>query len=342
MTIIVSVLLTYSSLRTLVTTICLSSRTSFVSTAAIDIAEDKLGRDLGDVLGLPHRLDLIVQKDAGKSFAKAKPDIVVHATSSSLKQVYSLIIECIRSGTNVVSTCEERVYPYQKNKAIARRLGRLAEKHGVSVLGTGINPGFLMDTLPITVTGTCLDVKHVKITRMTDSSKRRIPYQEKIGTGLSQQEFKKKIGKEITGHVGLNSSIAMIADSLGWMLDDMIELPPEPVIAKRIMKTAYTTVEEGLVAGLKSRAYGIVDDKKAIELEFVSHAGVDEEYDMVEIDGVPKIRLKIEGGVHGDVGTSAMTVNSILKVMNAPPGLHTMNRLLIPSGTPLELNRYVR
>jgi 4-hydroxy-tetrahydrodipicolinate reductase len=311
--------------------------------AAIDVAEGKIGRDLGDILGLPHKLDLIVEKDARKAFSKAKPDIVIHATSSSLKQVYPQISECIRAETNVVSTCEELVYPYPKNRAIANRLDRLAEKHKVSVLGTGINPGFLMDTLPITATGPCLEIRRIKVTRMMNSGRRRMPYQKKIGTGLTEKEFREKIEKrEITGHVGLDSSIAMIADSLEWKLDDILELAPEPILADDTVKTDYATIMKGCVAGLRSVAYGIVGGEKAIELEFVSHARVEEEYDSIEIDGKPNVRLKIEGGIHGDVGTTAMIINSIPKVINAPPGLHTMNRLPIPSATPVELNRYVK
>ena len=176
---------------------------------------------------------------------------------------------------------------------------------------------------------------------MMNSSRRRIPYQKKIGTGLTEDEFKEKIKKkEITGHVGLDSSISMIADSLRWKLDDIVELPPEPVLAEDTTKTDYTTITKGCVAGLRSVAYGVVDGEKAIELEFVSHARVEEEYDSIGIDGKPNVRLKIEGGVHGDIGTTAMIINSIPKVINAPAGLHTMNRLPIPSATPVELNKY--
>ncbi len=311
--------------------------------AAVDIAEDKVGRDLGEVLGLPAKLDLIVARNVKEAFSEVKPDIVIHATSSSLKQVHSQLCECIKEGVSVVSTCEELSYPYWKNRVMAEDLDRLAKDHGVSVLGTGINPGFLMDTLPITATGPCLNVRRIRVTRMMNSGKRRIPYQKKVGTGLTKEAFRDKIEKkEITGHVGLDSSIAMISDSLKWKLEKIVEMPPEPVLAKRNLKTSYTTIPKGHVAGLRSIAYGIVGGEKKIELEFVSHAQVEEEYDSVEIDGEPNVRLRIEGGIHGDVGTTAMIINAIPRVINASPGLHTMNTLPIPSSTPVELNKYVQ
>jgi len=310
--------------------------------AAVDIAEDKVGKDLGDLLGLNKKLNLIVASNVSEVFSQTKPDIVIHATSSNLRQVKEQIVACIKERVSLISTCEELSYPYWKSNSIAEELDKLAKEYGVSVLGTGINPGFLMDTLPITVTAPCLSVKRVKVTRMMNSGKRRIPYQKKVGTSLTKQEFREKIEKkEITGHVGLDCSIAMIAGSLGWKLDEIRELPPEPVLANRRIRTNYTTIAKGRVAGLRSRAYGVVNREKKIELEFVSHAGVKEEYDSVEIEGNPNVRMKIEGGVHGDVGTTAMIINSIPKVINAQPGLHTMNRLPIPSATPMDLNKYI-
>jgi 4-hydroxy-tetrahydrodipicolinate reductase len=200
-----------------------------------------------------------------------------------------------------------------------------------------------MDTLPIVLTGACKYVESIKVTRMMDSSKRRIPYQKKIGTGLSPEEFRKMIdGKKITGHVGLVESIAMIAAALGWKLDEIKEFPPEPVIAEKEIVTSYTTVKPGYVAGLKSFAHGIKNGKPAIILQFISHAAVEEEYDAVSIEGTPKIYEKIAGGVHGDLGTVAVIINMIPKVLNAEPGLVTMKDLPIPSTVAEDVRIYLR
>jgi 4-hydroxy-tetrahydrodipicolinate reductase len=243
---------------------------------------------------------------------------------------------------NFVSTCEELSYPHYKYPELAHKIDELAKKNDVTVLGTGINPGYLMDTLPITLTGPCQEVKKIKVTRMLDSSKRRVPYQKKIGTGLSREEFKKMIEeKKITGHVGLIESIAMIADALGWKLDEIKELHPECVIADRKTITPYTIVKPGQVAGLKSVAYGIKQGKRVITLEFVSYAGLKEEYDAISIEGVPNIYQKIEGGVHGDIGTVATIINSIPKVINANPGLVTMKDLPLPSAVTEDVSVHV-
>jgi len=309
---------------------------------AVDVAKDKAGKDLGEVLEVGKPLGVTVTDDPDALFSKVKADIVIHATTSYLKDVYPQIAKCVKAGINVVSTCEELSYPYYKHPELANEIDELAKKHGVTVLGAGINPGYLMDTLPITLTGPCQEVKTIKVTRMMDSSKRRIPYQKKIGTGLSPEEFKRMIEeKRITGHVGLIESIAMIADALGWELEEIQELPPEPVIAEEEIVTSHTTVKTGQVAGLKSVAHGIKEAKNVITLEFVSHAALKEEYDAVSIEGVPNIYEKIEGGVHGDIGTVATIINAIPKVINANPGLVTMKDLPLPSATPEDMRIYI-
>jgi hypothetical protein len=310
---------------------------------AVDIAEDKVGKDLGEVLGLSKTLGVTITDDIDALFSKVKADIVIHSTTSYLSDVYPQIAKCLKSGINVVSTCEELSYPYYKHPELAHEIDELAKKNGVTVLGTGINPGYLMDTLPITLTGPCQEVKTIKVTRMMNSSKRRIPYQKKIGTGLTPEEFKEKIKeKKITGHVGLVESIAMIADALGWRLEEILELRPEPVIAEEKIATPYTTVKPGQVAGLKSVAYGVKDGRKVIALEFVSHAGVKEEYDAITIEGVPNIYERIDGGVHGDIGTVAAIINSIPKVVNADPGLVTMKDLPIPSAITDDIRTHIK
>jgi 4-hydroxy-tetrahydrodipicolinate reductase len=299
---------------------------------AVDTAKDLVGKDLGQVLNLGKTLGVTVTDDAKHLLSRVKPKIAIIATKSTVKGIYPELTMCVKAGVNVVSTCEELSYPYHKEPRLSVEIDKLAKKHGVAVLGTGINPGYLMDVLPITLTGPCLRVDSIKVTRMMDSSKRRIPFQKKIGTGLTPEQFEKNIReKVITGHVGLVESIAMIASALGWKLDSIAEFPPEPVIAEKEVTTPYTTVKLGHVAGLRSVAHGTKSGKSVILLEFVANALVEEQYDAISIEGVPNVNQKIIGGVHGDVGTVAVVLNMIPKVLKAAPGLATMKDLPSPS-----------
>jgi len=312
-------------------------------TGVIDIDPQKVGKDIGEVLELSEKTGVIVSNNSKETFEKANAIAVIHTTSSYLPQVLPQIKECIEAGLNVVSTCEELSFPYKRHPELAQEIDSLAKRHQVTVVGTGINPGYLMDTLPLTLTGPCLEVKSVKVTRMMNSAKRRIPFQKKVGTGLSPEEFKKYIDEKIiTGHVGLLESINMIADGLGWELDEAEELPPEPVIADKEVNTPLCKVTPGKVLGLKSIAYGKMNGKEVIRLSFIAYAGVEEEYDEIIIEGKPNIHQKIIGGVHGDIGTIATTINTIPKAINALPGLYTMKDLPVPSATPMDMRVYIK
>ena len=204
----------------------------------------------------------------------------------------------------------------------------------MSVVGTGINPGYLMDTLPLILTAPCLKVDAVKVKRMMDSSKRRIPFQKKVGTGMTQAEFREKIESGvITGHVGLLESINMIASGLGWELDEAVEFPPEGVISDHEVETGLGTVKPGDVLGLSSVAIAKRQGKPVITLEFIANAEVDEEYDEIIIEGVPNIHEEIIGGVHGDIGTVAVTINTIPRAIQASAGVQVMKDLPPPLAT---------
>jgi 4-hydroxy-tetrahydrodipicolinate reductase len=298
--------------------------------AAIDISPQKTGKDLGEVLGMDRRTGVTV-RGADEVIPKVKADVVVHSTSSRLVETYPQIAQCIEAGLNVVSTCEELSFPRLKHPELSAKLDAAAKKNGVAILGTGINPGFIMDTLPIVLTAPCVEVHGIKVTRMMYSGDRRDSYQKKIGTGMTAEEFRGMIDrKEITGHVGLEESIAMIASAMNWKLDRIAVLPPEPVLASEELKTAFTKIKPNHVCGLKSVAHGIVGGRRAIVLEFVSHAKVKRPYDAVRIRGIPDILEKITGGVNGDLGTIGCTVNAIPRLLEARPGLATMLDIALP------------
>jgi len=287
-----------------------------------------VGRDLGEVAGLDKKLGIIISNDASAVLRETKPDIVLHATSSSLKVIYPQLEQIIKAGANIVSSAEELSYPYGKQPDLANAIDRLAKDNQVTVLGTGVNPGFLMDTWPLVMTAVCQDVKQIKAVRIQDASPRRIPFQKKIGAGKTIEEFNKLAEAGTLRHVGLIESVAMIAAGLGWELDDITETI-EPVVAKTEVRTDFVTVKPGQAAGVKQIGYGWKDGKELITLDFQAYIGARESYDAVYIIGTPDMEVIIKGGTHGDVATAAVVVNSIKRVLEAPPGLLTMKDLPI-------------
>lgn len=306
----------------------LFEKVSFDVVGAVDINPALIGKDLGGILDTPKKTGIIIENDADKLFSHVKADAVVLTTLSHLQPVFPQIVQCAKAGLNVISTCEELSYPWKRSPKLARVIDDLAKKNEVTIVGTGINPGYLMDTLPLVLTAPCFRVDSIHVRRMMNSAKRRIPFQKKVGTNMTQEEFTEKITKKvITGHVGLLESIYMIAEGLGWKLDEAVELPPKPVIADKDIRTGLGNVKPGDVIGLTSIAFAKKNKKEVIRLEFNANAGVDEEYDEIIIRGIPEIHEKIIGGVHGDIGTVAVTINIIPRAVEASPGLKLMKDL---------------
>jgi 4-hydroxy-tetrahydrodipicolinate reductase len=308
----------------------LAGRPGFKVVGGVDIDPAKLGRDLGEVVGLDYTLRVKVAAEARATIKAAKPDVVVLCTSSSLKKVWPQIEDVLKLRVPIVSTTEELAYPAYSQKRLTKIIDAAAKKAKVAVLGTGVNPGFTMDALPITLTGVCEDVQAVTVNRVQDARSRRLPFQQKIGCGLTPAQFQAKVSDGSVRHVGLTESIAMIADAMAWKLDKVTD-EIVPKIAEREIASQFLTVAKGLVCGLVQDGTGYVGGNPIIRLHMEAYLGAPESYDSVEVQGTPNLSMKIAGGVHGDVATASITVNSIPKVIAAPPGLHTMRSLPIPS-----------
>jgi hypothetical protein len=310
-----------------------AARPGFNIVGAIDIDPAKVGRDVGDVVGLPKRLGAKVSADAAKALKSAKADIVVLCTTSSIKKVMPLIEMVLKSKTPIVSTTEELSYPGYTHIRQARQIHAMAKKAKVAVLGTGVNPGFAMDALPIALTAVCERVERVVVNRVQDARIRRLPFQQKIGAGLTTEQFQKKVDDGSVRHVGLTESIAMIADALGWTLDRITD-EIQPKLASVTVSSEYLAVDPGYVCGIVQDGVGYRKAEPVIKLHMEAYLGSPETYDSVEIEGSPNLSMRMAGGIHGDIATASIVVNSIPKVLSASPGLHTMRDLALPSFFP--------
>jgi hypothetical protein len=293
---------------------------------AVDIDPAKVGQDLGEVVGLGRALGVAITDKARDLFAATPADVVLHTTGSYLAQVRPQLEEIVDAGLNVVSTCEELAYPRAQHPDIADELDRRCRERGVTVLGTGVNPGFVMDTLALVLSGVCQDVTAVRCQRVVDASSRRQPLQKKIGSGLTREEFQQLVDARQVRHVGLYESVVMIADALGWRLD-RVEETTAPMIAEEFIKTDYFEVQPGRVTGVNQVGRGLVGGREVITLSLQMYLGAREPRDAIQIEGTPNVDLVLRGGTHGDRATTALVVNAARRVVGAPPGIITMKDL---------------
>ena len=307
-----------------------ANRKGFVIVAAVDIDPAKTGQDLGDVCGLGRRLKVKVTDDIARTIRATRPDVAVLCTSSSLKKVVPEFEAVLRLKVPIVSTTEELAYPVKSNAAAAKKIDALAKRGRVAVLGTGVNPGFVMDALPIMLTGVCESVTSIEVDRVQDARIRRLPFQKKIGAGDTREAFMQRVRDGSVRHVGLAESITMIGDAMGWKLDRVTD-EIQPKMADKRVTSQFLTVEPGQVAGIIQDGIGYRKGEPVIKLHMEAYLGAPESYDAVRIAGNPPLSMKLAGGVHGDIATTSITVNSIPKVLAAPPGLRTMRDVALPS-----------
>jgi 4-hydroxy-tetrahydrodipicolinate reductase len=293
---------------------------------AIDKDPAKAGRDLGEAIGAPDApWGVRISADA-ESLLEKPVDIVVHSTSSYLPSVMDQLLACLAAGCCIVSTCEELAYPWRKHPELCARLDAAAKEEGVALVGTGVNPGFVMDKLVLTLSAVSQRVDSARATRVVDASKRRLPLQKKIGAGMAPEEFRAQVAAGVIKHHGLPESIAMVADGLGFALDDISETI-EPVIAEQTVKTEFLEVAPGQVAGVHQIARGVSAGKEKIFMELKMYVGATQPADTIELKGEPNLSLVIPGGTHGDVATAAVVVNAIPTILAATSGLRTARDL---------------
>lgn len=292
------------------------------------------GMDLGDFLKVGKKLGVTIETDPEKVLNETKADVVILCIDSFVKGVVNQIKMICEHKMNVVTIAEEMAYPYWAEPELSKEIDEAAKKNGVSVLGTGVNPGFVLDTLIITLSAACRSVKKVKAARINDLSPFGKTVMVEQGVGLSPEAFKKGIEDgSVYGHVGFEESIPMIADALGIEIDE-VKQTKEPIISKVHRETKDVVVEPGMVAGCNHCGYGLKNGEVLITLEHPQqiHPELEnvETGDYIWIEGDPSLNLCIKPETPGGIGTIATAVNMIPHVINAKPGLVTMMDLPLP------------
>ena len=289
--------------------------------AAVDIDPNKKGKDLGDIIGTNAKTGVLVTPELN-----TKVDVVCHSTGSRLTEVSAQLKSLLKRGAHVVSTCEELSFPLDKD--IREDLQQVARAANVTLLGTGVNPGFVMDKLPLTITSVCQKIDEVQIIRIQNASTRREPLQRKVGAGMTTDEFRSAVASGKIKHMGLKESLMMVGNGLGVDFESVTDEKIEPIVAKKEVVTQYLKVAPGQVAGVHQTIEGRGKIKVSLELRMYVGAE-DVAADRVIVKGVPDIEMEIKHGVHGDRATAAMVVNAIPRVVSARPGLLTMDDIPI-------------
>lgn len=301
-----------------------------------DRNEARVNKSLYEVLGVERkdRKEVIINDNIDEVLTEGCCDVCLCATDSFTENAFPRLKFALERKVNVISTAEEMAYPQAKNPELSKKLDMLAKENGVSILGTGINPGLIMDLLVVCLTGCMTDVEHIEAERVNSLSPFGPAVMEEQGVGITKEEFNKGVEDgTLAGHVGFRESIKMIGDAIGWDVEKF-EQQMKPIVTSVDRKSPYGFAAKGNVAGVNMTGQGYVDGDAKIDMKHPqqiepemegTHTG-----DYIRIKGTPEVNMSIKPEVEGGLGTIAMCVNMIPQVINAQPGLKTMIDLPVP------------
>ena len=299
----------------------------------IDIDPAKVGNSLGEITALSSLGSAKVFKSFEELSRANKPDVILHTAGSKADVSIQQIKPMAQAGVSVVSSCEELLVPRFRAPQLAEELDAICKQHGARVLGTGVNPGFVMDLLPICMTGVSRTVEHIYAQRVVNASTRRQPLQKKIGSGLDPDEMRRLFSEGKAGHAGFLESLALIGHAMGWQFTETYELF-EPVVAPYDIQTKFFSVKKGQCCGIHQQVVGKVGNVQRVHMDLRMYLDARDPHDAIRITGgagEPPLEVRIHGGVAGDHATVASLVNAIPRVLKSPPGVLMMTDVAVPA-----------
>ena len=300
-------------------------------TGGVDIDPAKAGNALASFTGIEAQRFCRVFPTFEALCAGGKPDVVLHTAGSKAAESFDQIEPMIRAGVSIASTCEELLYPQLREPQRSVEIDDLCKRFGAGVVGTGVNPGFVMDVLPVCLTGVSRAVQSICAERVVNASTRRMQLQRKIGSGMDPEHFRELFRAGKAGHAGFRESAALICHCLGWEVENISETC-EPLIADHDIKTEFFSVKTGLTCGLHQIVEANVSGLgKPLVMDLKMYLDAKDPHDAVRVIGEPMLDLRLNGGVAGDHATVAALVNVIPRLLKAGGGLHLMTDLAVPS-----------
>src|SRR5215218_4166628 len=296
----------------------------------IDIDPAKVGKSVGEVANDPKLKNAPIYKTFEELYEKHKPDVVLHTAGSKADASIKQIMPMAKRGVSAVSSCEELLVPSFRAPELSKELDAVCKKNNARVLGTGVNPGFVMDVLPVCMTGVSRTVEHIYCERVVDATTRRMPLQKKIGSGMDPDEMRRLFKEGKAGHAGFLESLALIGYAMGWQFTETYELF-EPMIAPFDIKTKFFDVKRGQCCGIHQQVVGKVGSVQRVYMDLKMYLGAQDPHDAIKITGDPPLEVRVNGGVAGDHATVASLVNAIPRVLKAPAGVLMMTDIAVPA-----------
>jgi len=296
---------------------------------AVDIDPCKIGCSLETLTGDPSLVKTYIHGSVEELLAHNRPDVVLHSSVSKLATALTQLGPLVDRGINVVSSCEELVFPQLREPQLAAEFDALCQQKGARVVGAGVNPGFVMDLLPAFLTAVSCDVRSILIERVVNASTRRQPLQRKIGSGMPPADFGAALRAGRAGHAGLRESLALLAHTLAWQIGPPSE-SAEVLMAERPIRTQFFEVLPGQTCGIHQRVEAQTSDGRSLTLDLRMALDADPAYDAVTLNGSPPLQLRIANGVAGDQATVGALINTIPRLLAAPPGLRLLTELPMP------------
>jgi 4-hydroxy-tetrahydrodipicolinate reductase len=297
----------------------------------IDIDPSLEGRSLAEVCGLENNHVGRVYSTFQDLWQEVRPDVILHTAGSRAAVSFAQCRPMLEKGLAVVSSCEELLYPAFRAPVETCEIDELCQLTGGRILGSGVNPGFVLDLLPVSLSGVCRTISGVYGERVVNASLRRLPLQKKIGSGLHPDEFRRLWQEGMAGHAGFKESLLLIADAFGWHMGEVVETL-DPIIATREIRTDHFVVPSGMTRGLHQIVRAESAEGHRIHLDLKMYLDAEDPHDFVRLDSDPSVQARLEGGVFGDMATVASLINCIPRLLSAPPGVRLMTEIP-PAGT---------
>jgi len=310
--------------------------------AAVDTSAQQIGRPLGDVLQAaatpqPVLGELAAVKPLVEKALRAAAEedeegeslrpLLLHTTGARLEAALPQLEQALRQGFDVVSSCEELCCPWVRHPRLADRLDRLAERQGVTLLGAGVDPGFVLDRLLATLAQATGPVDRVEARRVVDIATLRASRRARLGLGLSEAQFAAAAEAGRVGHLGLMESAALAAMGVGHESDEVDE-ELLPVLATRAHATTEGPIAPGAVAGVHQVARAFCEGREVARLELLVSLESEPPVDALAVIGEPTLRLHVPGGVCGESSAAWALVNAAVTVSRgAAAGLLTVLEL---------------